>query len=263
MDWLIHSPIAHTDGHPFLWGDIAMIALVIIAVAYGRVRSHDKTGLGVLPPVQSRFNPYELAYLRGGKNEVIRAVVYVLNQRGLVEIVRPKWRPVPLLVERAAGRGAEELTELEVRVLESLHCSNMPVEATELLHRELFRDKLESDELLRSDNARRAVSRIWFPASSLTNPRISKRGRAYIKRLQMADAGELAAFRMADPRHDTASVMLVGLFGLEILAGTSDATFARVFAKEPWGSSRSGGASGGGGGGGGGCGGGGCGGGCG
>jgi uncharacterized protein (TIGR04222 family) len=275
----------------FFGGNIAMIALVILAVVYGRVRSHDKTGLGALPPDQSAFNPYELADLRGGKNEVIRTVVYVLNQRGLVEILRPKWRPVALLVERAAGRGAEELTELEVRVLQSLHCSNMPVEARELLHRETlgsdietlcgrFRDKLQSDQLLRSDDAGRPVSRIWFLASSLgialllyavliatnkglrdikvlfllviltifwlalwgrgvrsvTDPRISRRGRAYIKRLQMAYAGELAAFPIADRRHGVASVMLIGLFGPEILAGTSDAIFARVFAKEPWGS---------------------------
>src|SRR5215468_7775683 len=73
MDWLIHNAIADMYGPTFLLV-YGAIALVVIVVAFGLVRSCDKTGLRPPPPVPGIFNPYEIAYLRGGKNEVIRTV---------------------------------------------------------------------------------------------------------------------------------------------------------------------------------------------
>jgi len=308
MDWLIHNAIADMYGPTFLLV-YGAIALVVIVVAYGLVHSCDKTGLRPPPPVPGIFNPYEIAYLRGGKNEVIRTVLYVLYQYGLVEVIPRKWLQGPRLVERANGRVTKDLTELEERVLRSLH---QPVEASDLFQHEplgsdieqlcgQFRSNLESDELVRPNDIRQAALRItllaggilvalslykiliavnkglpnigflilltllslallWIVVGSTATARISNRGRAYLKRLQIAyaDIRQHAAPRTDEaPRPDMASVMLISLFGLGILSGTSEAAFASLFARGASSSGCGGGCGGGGdgGGGGGGCGG--------
>src|SRR5262249_47172438 len=98
MDWLIHNAIADIHGPSFLLV-YGAIALVIITVALGFVVSGETDRRGP-PPVPSIFNPYEVAYLRGGKNEVIRTVLYVLYQLGLVEVIPKKW----LQPSRLGGR---------------------------------------------------------------------------------------------------------------------------------------------------------------
>jgi uncharacterized protein (TIGR04222 family) len=89
-------------------------------------------------------------------------------------------------------------------------------------------------------------------------PRLSRRGQDYLQRLQgafqslKAQATDIAATSEPNPT----AMLLVALFGLDVLAGTSYAYFRDMFAQ----AASSGGWSGGCGGGG--CGGGGCGGGC-
>jgi uncharacterized protein (TIGR04222 family) len=279
MDWLTHNSIADILGPPFflIYG---AIALAVIAAAYRIVRSRDKTGWRAPPPVPSTLDPYELAYLRGGKNEVIRTVLYALRQLGLIEIIPAKWLTALRLVANAGVHRARELTALEERVLRSI---DPRVEASYLfqskrLGREVerlcdtFRNKLESEELLRSDNVRQSALLIPFVASAVlvalsmygillavnnglpfgvlimftmislivvwavvapvARARVSARGRAYLNRLQLAYAGPAARRTAQSPQPDLASLGLVGLFGLGILSGTPDAAFAGIFDKK-------------------------------
>jgi len=170
MDWLIHNVIADMYGPSFLLV-YSVIALVIITVAYWMVRARDETGLREPPPVPSILNPYEIAYLRGGENEVIRTVLYVLYQLGFIQ----GWLKARPLVERADGHDTKDLTELEERVLRSIH---QPVEVSDLFQsaplgsdvEELcghFRHNLESDHLLRPDHVRHAALRIPLLAASI------------------------------------------------------------------------------------------------
>jgi uncharacterized protein (TIGR04222 family) len=278
MDWLTHNPIADIHGPPFLL-IYGAIALAIITAAYGIVRSRDQTRMRGLPPVPSTFDPYELAYLRGGKNEVIRTALYALHQLGLIEVIPAKRSTALRLVAGAGVHRARELTALEERVLRSIDPS---AQASYLFQSgwlesdverlcEPFRNKLESEELLRSDNVRRSTLLIPFLASAVlvalslygavnnglpfgflviltmislilvwnvvapvARVRVSGRGRAYLQRLQVAYAEmRPAALRTEQsPQPDLVSVGLVGLFGLGILSGTPDAAFASIFVKK-------------------------------
>src|SRR5215471_2726805 len=280
MDWLNHNVIADLHGPSFLLV-YGAIALVIITVAYWIVRSREIDARDP-PPVPNAFNPYEIAYLRGGKNEVIRTALYALYQYGLVEVIPKKWLQSPKLVGRANGV-TKNLTELEERVLRSMH---QPLEASDLFqHAQLGRDveqlcaplrkNLESGELLRPADFKLTALRtallagsilvglslykvliavnkglpnigflilltllslilLWIVVGRFATARISDRGKAYLKRLQVAYAnlrGSAAARTDQAPRSDMAPIMLISLFGLGVLSGTSDAEFANLFAR--------------------------------
>jgi uncharacterized protein (TIGR04222 family) len=83
MDWLTHNPIADLPGPQFLivYG---VAAVAVIAAAYGIIRLLDRTDRRKPPRVPGTFDPYEMAYLCGGTNAVIRTVLYALYLRGLV-----------------------------------------------------------------------------------------------------------------------------------------------------------------------------------
>src|SRR5262245_29646667 len=242
MDWLTHNAIAEIPGPPFLW-IYCVVALAIVAAAYRMVRSLDKTGLREPPPVPSTLDPYELAYLRGGKNEVIRTALYALHQLGLIEVIPAKRSTALRLVAGADVHRVRELTALEERVLRSIDPSaqrsylfqsgRLERDVSYLFQSgwlesdverlcEPFRNKLESEELLRSDNVRRSALLIPFLASAVlvalflygavnngwpfgypvilttislilvwnvvapvARVRVSDRGRAYLKRLRI------------------------------------------------------------------------------
>jgi uncharacterized protein (TIGR04222 family) len=276
MDWLTHNAIAEIPG-PQLLGGYCLVAAVVIAAAYGIVRWFDRSSSREPPQVPSTLDPYELAYLRGGKNEVIRTALYALHQLGLIEVVPVKWTKALRPVTGGGVHLARKLTALEEQVLGSIAS---PVEASYLFQStrlgsdierlcEPFRNKLESEELLRSKNVRQsallipflasavlvalsllaandglpfgflvvltAISLIlvWIVVAPVARARISNRGRAYLNRLRLAYAGmQPAALRTEQsPQADLASVALVGLFGFRVLSGTPDAAFASVFAK--------------------------------
>jgi uncharacterized protein (TIGR04222 family) len=286
MDWLIHNPIADIHGPLFLvvYG---VIAIAVMAATYGMVLSHDKTGLRELPPVPAALDPYEVAYLRGGKNAVIRTVVYALHQFDLVEVIGKKWFKQTRLVAKADAHPARPLNKLEAEVLRALR---EPVAPSSLFRGEAlsgpietlcqpFRNHLEAEELLRSDAVRAssrtipyvasvilvalslykiviaagerrpfgflilativALAVLWKWVGAIVSAHASARGRAYLKRLQdvyrdMPRSAVAATSTSSQP--DRLSVVRVGLFGIGILIGTSDAAFANLFSTSSSGS---------------------------
>jgi uncharacterized protein (TIGR04222 family) len=318
MDWLIHNSIADIHGPAFLIVYIE-IAVVTVLLAYAVVLLCDKTRLRAPPPVPSTFDPYELSYLRGGKNAVIRTALYSLHQLSLVDPTPRAWFTDSKLVVKADLADGKALSGLEERVLRSLRSLGSPVKVSDLFKSdalgtdvealcEPFRNRLESDELLfRPDTSRLGAMLIVFAATAVlvllslwriataegrpvgflfwltvvavlilwkvvwphVRTRITARGKAYLKQLQLAyenlrqPAGRGTG---TSSQPDLAGVALVALFGIGILSGTADDAFARLFTRASrnagcGGSTGCGGGGcggGGGGGGGGGCGGGGC-----
>jgi uncharacterized protein (TIGR04222 family) len=256
------------DGPTFLVVYI-LVAVAVIAAAYAMIRARDKTGLSEPPPVPATFDPYEIAYLRGGKYAVIRTAIYAIYKRGLVEIMPRKWyQPFRLVAKNDVPDGV--LTALEERILRAVRS---PLDPSNLFRNELasdverlcepFRHSLESEQLYRSDADRTSALAIpavasvilatlslsrfvtelplphrrsfgglvvvtagalfvlWvFVAGPAAMKRVSHRGRAYLKRIQAAYRGV-----------DMSTVAMVGLFGIGILANTSDAAFAKLFPK--------------------------------
>jgi uncharacterized protein (TIGR04222 family) len=281
MDWLIHNPVADIHGPAFLTIYIG-IAVVTILLAYAAVPLCDETRLREPPPVPRTFDPYELSYLRGGRNAVIRTALYSLHQLGLVDATPRKWFTESKLVVKADLADGRALTELEGRVFRSLRSLGSPAKVLDVFKSEAlgtdvealcepFRNRLESEELLFRPDASRlppmlivfaataalvllslwriataegrpvgfllgltvvAVLILWNVVWRHVRTRITARGKAYLKQLQLAyenlrQAAAPATGTSSQP--DLTGVALVGLFGIAILSGTADDAFARLF----------------------------------
>jgi uncharacterized protein (TIGR04222 family) len=85
MTWLLHNPIADMHGPHFLIFYAATIAVVIASVAVF-IRRYDQTRGIAPPPLPKKPDPIEVAYLRGGANEVTRLIVFDLVRRGYLQI---------------------------------------------------------------------------------------------------------------------------------------------------------------------------------
>ena len=86
MNFLLDNPIASMDGISFLVLFIVfiVITLAVLAVAKSNIDKTDRMPIPAIPP---EIDPFEIAFLRGGENELARSVVFSLVQKGLVEIV--------------------------------------------------------------------------------------------------------------------------------------------------------------------------------
>jgi uncharacterized protein (TIGR04222 family) len=86
MNWLVDNPIGGMYGPHFLVFYGTMIAFTL-AICWWWVRQSDTSDH--LPPLElpRQVDPYAVAYLRGGKNEVIRLAIFDLLQNGYLEIV--------------------------------------------------------------------------------------------------------------------------------------------------------------------------------
>jgi uncharacterized protein (TIGR04222 family) len=86
MDFLFDNPLANLYGPYFLGFYIFFIVSTIIVFRVLRSRL-DRTAHLSLPPIPQNPDPFEIAYLRGGANELARAVIFSLNQKNLVKFI--------------------------------------------------------------------------------------------------------------------------------------------------------------------------------
>jgi uncharacterized protein (TIGR04222 family) len=120
MDPLFHNPIANMYGPYFLffYFIIATSAVIFTAVILQRQDRNDAP-----PSVSANPDPYEIAYLRGGVNEVIRVVVLALLQRGVLEqrigikAGRLKASMPPTITVASGGPSPDSLQPLEKAVV--------------------------------------------------------------------------------------------------------------------------------------------------
>jgi uncharacterized protein (TIGR04222 family) len=86
MDILFNNPIANLSGGWFLLFYVTVI--VLTAIAFGLYKSRlDWTNNLPLPLVTNNPDPFEIAYLRGGENELARTVIFSLVQKKFLEII--------------------------------------------------------------------------------------------------------------------------------------------------------------------------------
>ena len=85
MDILLNNPLATMNGAYFLilYGFVIFFTLTTLALVKTQI---DKTDSLNLPPIPAQIDPYQIAYLRGGINEVARSVVFSLMQKGFIEL---------------------------------------------------------------------------------------------------------------------------------------------------------------------------------
>src|SRR5262249_16775563 len=117
MNWFTHNVIADLYGPYFLLFYGMAIAALVVA-SYKSVRSLDQTKDGDQPKVPSKLDPYEIAYLRGGENEVTRVAIASLIQRGLLKIAEKKsWLKSSKEIDKNRRPAPHELSPIEARVM--------------------------------------------------------------------------------------------------------------------------------------------------
>lgn len=84
-DWFLHNFVADMAGPEFLLFYASAIAFILGAAVWVS-RHNDVTTPMPPPPVPSRPDAYEVAYLRGGDNELVRTVIFGLTQRGYLKM---------------------------------------------------------------------------------------------------------------------------------------------------------------------------------
>jgi uncharacterized protein (TIGR04222 family) len=267
MDGLIHNPLTYIDStlFPLVY---AGFAIAVIAAAWRMISARDGTGPQELPPVPAAFDPYDIAWLRGGKHAVIRTVIYALHQRGLVEVIPPGWFRDSQLVAKD-GAGGATLTALEARVLDAvlspvrpaaLFRGALPSDVGRLYER--LQARLESERLCRSADDKSLATMImliaalflvglplyWFQVEGsamqpppsfgflllLTFPALTILwgvGPVAMAHLTARGLAHVSRIQTAYRGASMPTVAMVGLFGIRALRTTSDASFAGLFRK--------------------------------
>jgi uncharacterized protein (TIGR04222 family) len=277
MDWLVHNPIADLSGPEFL----VLYGVVIAATllwCWWQVRASDPT-TGQAPPTVPATppDPYEIAYLRGGENEVTRVAVFSLLQREYLHAVPVRrglfGRRGTQQLEHAPKQPPQSaLTPIERRVFEWFSWPRNPAE--------IFRGTAPADvkqqcagyeqharqeRLLMPEQVLRGAwrvallgaavilglgayklaialsrghSNVWFLIImavvsmfllrwAAQVPRLSRRGQAYLQQLRLAY--EPTRAQMGWATGDDMLPLMVGLFGVGVLAGTPLDDYREMF----------------------------------
>jgi uncharacterized protein (TIGR04222 family) len=319
MSWLMNDPIATTMYGPAFLFVYACIILLTLVVCWWRMREADPTANLSPLPLRSNPDPYEVAFLRGGTNEVIRLAIFDLIQRGyLKHAEQHKWsgKTEQRISQAYKHPDPRHLSPIESKVFDFFSSPRIATDIfqTDSLSGEVeklcldYGLRLDAEQVFCPDEVRSAAWRIGLQGTAvivglggykllvalseghhnvmflivlavasvfllvkICKPsRLSARGRDYLSRLQ-------GSFERLKPKAgivgggvpETALPLLVALFGVAALTGTSHAYFSQMFKRSGTSGGGCGGGCGGGGAssgcggssgcsGGGGCGGGGC-----
>lgn len=89
MYWLVDNPIGNMVGPHFLLFYGCTIVMTLAVCAWW-VRSGDRSADRPLAELPKTVDPYHVAYLRGGVNEVTRLAIFELIERGYIEMLETK-----------------------------------------------------------------------------------------------------------------------------------------------------------------------------
>ena len=163
MEILIDNPLATMYGPYFLilFGFVIFFAVIILALVKAQFDKTDQLGIPAIPP---NIDPYEIAFLRGGNNEVARSVVFSLLQKGFIEIDNIA---TPAVIKKTLNQpDRNNLTQIELMTLGWLGASREPKEffgAGGLVgqievYSDSYQGKLEQQQMLTSDEDRTALN---------------------------------------------------------------------------------------------------------
>jgi uncharacterized protein (TIGR04222 family) len=107
----------------------AVVIVVVLTVCRARVRRLDTTSDLPPMPVPKQPNAYDIAYLRGGRNEVVRVLIFDLIQRGhLLAVEQRFWcfSTGHKLVANSEHPDLHQLSEVEQAVLQCFASPQSP-----------------------------------------------------------------------------------------------------------------------------------------
>ena len=111
MEWLFANPIGDLSGPAFL-ALYALIAAAIVVAARLQIAAADTSETGPPPPVTTDRDPYEIAYLRGGGNELLRFTIFDLARQGALRVAAPPKPGKPPEGVVATGSSGEQPSTL-------------------------------------------------------------------------------------------------------------------------------------------------------
>lgn len=163
MEILFDNPLATMYGPYFLilFSFIIFFAVIILALVKTQF---DQTNRLPLPSIPSQIDPYEIAFLRGGANEVARSVIFSLLQKGFIEIDNSVTPTAIKKTQNPTNTGS--LNQIEQITLGWLGVSREPkeffgssglVKQLEMYGR-TYQGRLEQQQMLTSDETRTSFS---------------------------------------------------------------------------------------------------------
>ena len=170
MDFLFDNPLTNIYGPYFLVLYISFIIMTIIGYRVLRTRL-DLTTRFAVPPVPVNPDPFEIAFLRGGANELTRAVVFSLIQKNLLKILNEE--KISRICPTNAGFERRSLQPIELTALEWFGAANR--EPKELFQKsglverlkpyyETFQARLEMQNFFPDEEMKRRNNRLALQA---------------------------------------------------------------------------------------------------
>jgi uncharacterized protein (TIGR04222 family) len=142
------------------FGFIIFFAVIIMALVKTQF---DKTDKFAVPSIPSNLDPYEIAYLRGGTNEVARSVIFSLLKKGFIEIDNTS---TPLIKKTQNQSNSTRLSQIEQLTLGWLGTSREPREifssyglVNQLeVYGNSYQNLLEGQQMLTGDQDRKVIN---------------------------------------------------------------------------------------------------------
>ncbi len=274
MDWM-HNPIGDMYGPHFLIFYAVVIVSVFI-ISKMVLYFFDPTQSMELPQVPSAVDPYEIAYMRGGENEVIRLAILDLIQRGYLEHVEHARKPDEII------RAQDHPDRRHLNPVEDTVFAHFAVSSTanQIFQSTLsssvkrlcnkYQIKLEQEKFIFNESDSgflnvvmiigllvivglggykliialakgrlnvgflvvMALASTFLYVGFCKPSRMSRRGRKYLDRLQLAYS-KLEDKKIKQNIHttDPTFVIMAGIFGVGALAGTVYSYYPTMFQK--------------------------------
>jgi uncharacterized protein (TIGR04222 family) len=211
MNWLLDNPISEMPGPLFL-ALYAGVILLVMVDAYRRKRRSDQSEALGPEPIPSKPDAVEIAYLRGGENEVTRLVVFDLIRRGYLELEEktPRIGKKETKIARVPFfPSAEKRSPIEADVFKFFHKARKPVELFQpgglasMIKNTLapMADSLRERQLLSPRERYASAWRSWFTGALMI----------------LAFGGFKFFIAMAKARHNVVGLFIFAIVGLVLL----------------------------------------------
>ena len=169
----LHNPIADLTSLQFLTFYGTLCAMVLVVGAWF-VRWTDAISSEGLEPLPRNLDAYEIAYLRGDVNELVRFIVFDLVRSGALELCPKEGKKPPVFRRTSATPTAQTLSPpaqavyeffVEPHTAEELFASKVPQKIAQLYAPD--RTMLEQRKIFMMPEARDAVRRARLVGSLL------------------------------------------------------------------------------------------------
>lgn len=150
-----------------LYGFVIFFTLITLAIVKSQI---DKSDYLNLPPIPAQIDPYEIAYLRGGINEVARSIVFSLMQKGFIELkTESKTSEIKRVNPQTSVSGLNQTEQLALNWIGTQRETKEVFGASGLTaqlenYGQMYQARLENAQMLTDNDTRRAFKPMKWTA---------------------------------------------------------------------------------------------------